>query len=255
MKKLTILQEGVKKQIQRINRLIRRYKNQGFENVPDELTFDRSKARTSQLQRLKGIGRKELLKKATYSGEETGGEKIEANKLSKLREKIKKEKNKKVKEKQKNFIPTFSDLYELRARIEALPSSRGLYTRKYTRFSNNDSYSVDLTAQKDELLSSIDEVLAQDDKYKQAYSEYIKEHASEIELYTSVWVYDSQESNVRSAVSKLLAIIKARPLSKIEQENLNSDYGEDDEEEADVELYNKSNILYNGSANIIRKFI
>ena len=98
MKKLTILQEGVKKQIQRINRLIRRYKNQGFENVPDELTFDRSKARTSQLQRLKGIGRKELLKKATYSGEETGGEKIEANKLSKLREKITKKKKKKVKE-------------------------------------------------------------------------------------------------------------------------------------------------------------
>ena len=248
------MQEGVKKQIQRINRLIRRYKRQGFENVPDEYTFDKSKARTTQLQRLKGVGRKEILKKATYSGEETGGEKIEANKLSKLREKITKQKKKSTKEKQEKFIPTFSDLYELRARIEALPSTRGLYNRKYSRYSDNDSFTVDLSAHKDEILDAIDEVLAQNDEYKQAYTEYIKEHASEIDLYTSIWTYDSQESNVRSAVSKLLAIIKGRPLSIKEQENLNRDYGEDDEEEPNEELYNKSSIVTNSSMRIKRKF-
>lgn len=234
MIKLTDLQKEVKHEIQRINRLLRRYTKQGYEGVPEQYQFDKAKARTRTLERLKNIGRKDLLKKATYSGEETGGKTVKAEDVPKLRRKRTIEKKKQNKE--PKSIPTFSNIYEVRDRIANLPSSR------FVKMNSGGMNRIDLSSEKSILQDSISEVLSKDNLDIELYEAYLTEHAMEIDLFSRNWTYDSTEENVRYAASRLLAIIVARPLSINEQERLLDEY-EPDEEEIDIDLINNSNII------------
>lgn len=220
--KLTALQSEVRKQINRINRLIRRYKKQGYTNVPEERTFSKKNAGTRELERLKKIGRKSLLKKSEYSGVETGGKTVKAEEVPKLRRQYRAEQKAKEKE---EYIPDFNLLDGLRERLLGLPDYRYVGGRRQ----------IDLSQEKNMLVEELDNItISLEADELEEYVKYINSVSSELSYQMDTWFYDSDEYRVRSAVSRIYTLITNRPMTIAESNKLNADFPDEEFEEIDL---------------------
>lgn len=230
-KSLTKLQKDYLKEVKRINKTIRNYIKQGYKNVAKELSEDIKNASQKRLEKYKerrGANlRKFALKRATYSGKETGGKEVQAKRVPQYRKEYNKSSKPQSPTPETEYIPDMSNITALIDRIQELPDNKELIALFSQR---KRKIEVDFSGYKERVLSILSGIInTSNDEQIESFNKYLQTVSSEIDKELDVINNGTYKEQVEEAYGKLLATIVNRPLTLEEAQDMDFESFADEE--------------------------